>query len=153
MGVLEISALRIKMLLLAKGWSQAELARRIGIAQQSVQRWVCGISSPTAANLDKLSDVTGFPQYWFFLPLNEENKDRAQGILKITPTQKELLQTFEAFPEEEQQQMLKDMKEKKETMDRIVAKWLAAQQKVPRQDYQYLQDEVHHEHGPFTNGF
>lgn len=38
-------------------------------------------------------------------------------------------------------------------MDRIVAKWLAAQQKVPRQDYQYLQDEVHHEHGPFTNGF
>lgn len=74
MGVLEISALRIKMLLLAKGWSQAELARRIGIAQQSVQRWVCGISSPTAANLDKLSEVTGLPQYWFFLPLNEEKK-------------------------------------------------------------------------------
>lgn len=82
MGVLEISALRIKMLLLAKGWSQAGLARRIGIAQQSVQRWVCGISSPTAANLDKLSEVTGLPQYWFFLPLNEEKKDRAQDILK-----------------------------------------------------------------------
>lgn len=129
MGVLEISA-RIKMLLLTKGWSQAELARKIGIAQQSVQRWVCGISSPTAANLDKLPEVTGFPQYWFFLPLNEEKKDGAQGILKITPRQKELLQTFDAFPEEDQQQMLKDMKEKKEAMDRIVARWLEAQQKV-----------------------
>jgi len=153
MGVLEISALRIKMLLLAKGWSQAGLARRIGIAQQSVQRWVCGISSPTAANLDKLSEVTGLPQYWFFLPLNEEKKDRAQDILKITPNQKELLQTFEAFPEEDQQQMLKDMKEKKEAMDRIVARWLAAQQKVNQAEYQHLQNEVHHEHSPFTDGF
>ncbi|HCB7515887.1 TPA: Cro/Cl family transcriptional regulator [Escherichia coli] len=51
-------------------------------------------------------------------------------MLKITPRQKELLQTFDAFPEEDQQQMLKDMKEKKETMDRIVARWLEAQQKV-----------------------
>lgn len=64
--------LELGSFLLVTGWSQAELARRIGITQQSVQRWVCGISSPTAANLDKLSEATGYPQYWFFLPLNEE---------------------------------------------------------------------------------
>ncbi|HGF4676480.1 TPA: XRE family transcriptional regulator, partial [Escherichia coli] len=40
--------------------------------------------------------------------------------------QKELLQTFEAFPEEDQEQMLQEMKDKKELMDRTIERWLAA---------------------------
>ncbi|CAH3507039.1 hypothetical protein AI2711V1_2406 [Raoultella ornithinolytica] len=41
--------------------------------------------------------------------------------------QLDLLKTFNAFPEEDQQQMLSEMKVRKETMDKTVARWLAAQ--------------------------
>lgn len=127
MTTLEITTYRIKLVLEKTGLKQAELARRIGVAQQSVQKWVHGITSPSTANLDKLSEVTGFPPYWFMLPPNEEEQVVVPDTMKIGPRQRELLQTFGAFPEEDQEQMLKDMKDKKESMDRTVARWLAAQ--------------------------
>ncbi|WP_230905829.1 helix-turn-helix domain-containing protein, partial [Escherichia coli] len=127
MTTLEITTYRIKLVLEKTGLKQAELARRIGVAQQSVQKWVHGITSPSTANLDKLSEVTGFPPYWFMLPPSEEEQVVVPDTMKIGPRQRELLQTFGAFPEEDQEQMLKDMKDKKESMDRTVARWLAAQ--------------------------
>lgn len=127
MTTLEITTYRIKLVLEKTGLKQAELARRIGVAQQSVQKWVHGITSPSTANLDKLSEVTGFPPYWFMLPPNDEEQVVVPDTMKIGPRQRELLQTFGAFPEEDQEQMLKDMKDKKESMDRTVARWLAAQ--------------------------
>nr|WP_148717651.1 helix-turn-helix domain-containing protein [Escherichia coli] len=127
MTTLEITTYRIKLVLEKTGLKQAELARRIGVAQQSVQKWVHGITSPSTANLDKLSEVTGFPPYWFMLPPSEEEQVVVPDTMKIGPRQRELLQTFGAFPEEDQEQMLKDMKDKKESMDRTVERWLAAQ--------------------------
>ena len=127
MTTLEITTYRIKLVLEKTGLKQAELARRIGVAQQSVQKWVHGITSPSTANLDKLSEVTGFPPYWFMLPPSEEEQVVVPDTMKIGPRQRELLQTFGAFPEEDQEQMLKDMKDKKESMDSTVARWLAAQ--------------------------
>ncbi|EAQ6132269.1 helix-turn-helix domain-containing protein [Salmonella enterica] len=127
MTTLEITTYRIKLVLEKTGLKQAELARRIGVAQQSVQKWVHGITSPSTANLDKLSEVTGFPPYWFMLPPSEEEQVVVPDTMRIGPRQRELLQTFGAFPEEDQEQMLKDMKDKKESMDRTVARWLAAQ--------------------------
>ncbi|EEW0858700.1 helix-turn-helix domain-containing protein [Escherichia coli] len=127
MTTLEITTYRIKLVLEKTGLKQAELARRIGVAQQSVQKWVHGITSPSTANLDKLSEVTGYPPYWFMLPPNEEEQVVVPDTMKIGPRQMELLQTFGAFPEEDQEKMLKDMKDKKESMDRTVARWLAAQ--------------------------
>ena len=127
MTTLEITTYRIKLVLEKTGLKQAELARRIGVAQQSVQKWVHGITSPSTANLDKLSEVTGYPPYWFMLPPNEEEQVVVPDTMKIDPRQMELLQTFGAFPEEDQEKMLKDMKDKKESMDRTVARWLAAQ--------------------------
>lgn len=113
MTTLEITTYRIKLVLEKTGLKQAELARRIGVAQQSVQKWVHGITSPSTANLDKLSEVTGFPPYWFMLPPSEEEQVVVPDTMKIGPRQRELLQTFGAFPEEDQEQMLKDMKDKK----------------------------------------
>ena len=127
MTTLEITTYRLKLVLEKSGLKQAELARRIGVAQQSVQKWVHGITSPSTANLDKLSEVTGYPPYWFMLPPNEEEQVVVPDTMKIGPRQMELLQTFGAFPEEDQEKMLKDMKDKKESMDRTVARWLAAQ--------------------------
>ncbi len=113
MTTLEITTYRIKLVLEKTGLKQAELARRIGVAQQSVQKWVHGITSPSMANLDKLSEVTGFPPYWFMLPPSEDEQIVVPDTMKIGPKQRELLQTFGAFPEEEQGQMLQEMKDKK----------------------------------------
>lgn len=118
---------RIKQLLQETGWSQAELGRRLGISQQSIQKWVHGITSPTAANLDKLSEVTGHPPYWFMLPPEDEDQVITPDSMRLGHMQLDLLKTFNAFPEEDQQQMLSEMKERKESMDKTVARWLAAQ--------------------------
>lgn len=126
MTTLEITTYRIKLVLEKTGLKQAELARRIGVAQQSVQKWVHGITSPSMANLDKLSEVTGFPPYWFMLPPSEDEQIVVPDTMKISPKQRELLQTFGAFPEEEQGQMLQEMKDKKELMERTIERWLAA---------------------------
>lgn len=127
MTALEVSMYRISRLLSETGWSQAELARRIGVTQQTVQQWVSGRATPKPASLDKLVEVTGHPLYWFMLPPEEGDQVVVPDTIKIGPRQQELLQTFGAFPEQDQEQMLQEMKEKKESMERTVARWLAAQ--------------------------
>lgn len=39
------------------GMTQTELAQKVGVEQSSVARWERGATSPTAANLMKLSQV------------------------------------------------------------------------------------------------
>ncbi|AHG13696.1 putative regulatory protein [Escherichia coli O145:H28 str. RM12761] len=38
-----------------------------------------------------------------------------------------MIQTFRAFPKEDKEKMLKEMKEKKESIEETVARWLEAQ--------------------------
>lgn len=45
----------------------------------------------------------------------------------LTDNQLELLQIFSAFPEDEQRQIINELKEKKESMEDLVARWIAAQ--------------------------
>ncbi|WP_392738297.1 helix-turn-helix domain-containing protein [Serratia ureilytica] len=127
MKAIEISMYRISRLLREEGWSQAELARKIGVAQQTVQQWVHGKATPKPASIDKLVEVTGHPAHWFMLPPDEGDQIVTPDSMKIGPIQRDLLQTFNAFPKEDQEQMLKEMKDKKESMDKTVARWLAAQ--------------------------
>lgn len=117
---------RIKLVMKETGLSQAELARRIGVAQQTVQKWVHGISSPTTTNMDKLSDVTGRPPYWFMLPPDEGDQVVTPDTMKIGPKQRELLQTFNAFPEENQEKILREMKEERERKEKEVELWIKA---------------------------
>lgn len=127
MKAIDISMYRISRLLKDTGWSQAELARRIGVTQQTVQQWVHGRSSPKPASIDKLVEVTGHPAHWFMLPPTEGDQITTPDTMKIGPMERDLLQTFNAFPKEDREQMLREMKEKKETMDKTVARWLEAQ--------------------------
>jgi transcriptional regulator with XRE-family HTH domain len=127
MKAIEISMYRLSLLLKETGWSQAELARRVGVTQQTVQQWVNGKSTPKPTSIDKLVEVTGHPPYWFMLPPDEGDQVVTPDAMKLGPMQLDLLKTFNAFPEEDQQQMLSEMKERKETMDKTVARWLAAQ--------------------------
>ncbi|MGK8935570.1 helix-turn-helix domain-containing protein [Pluralibacter gergoviae] len=126
MKAMEISMYRISRLLTEKGWSQAELARRVGVAQQTVQQWVHGKATPKPSSLDKLVEVTGYPVHWFMLPPDDDQLS-APVPVKMSNTERELLLTFGAFPEEDQMQMLQEMKDKKESMDKTVERWLAAQ--------------------------
>ncbi len=127
MKTLDISAYRIKRLLSETGWSQAELGKKVGVSQQTVQRWATGKVSPNPDNFDSLSEVTGYAPYWFMLPPDEGDQVVTPDTMKLGPMQLDLLKTFNAFPEEDQQQMLYEMKERKETMDKTVARWIAAQ--------------------------
>lgn len=127
MKAIEISMYRLSRLLKETGWSQTELARRVGVTQQTVQQWVNGKSTPKPTSIDKLVEVTGHPPYWFMLPPDEGDQVVTPDTMKLGPMQLDLLKTFNAFPEEDQQQMLYEMKERKETMDKTVARWLAAQ--------------------------
>ncbi len=45
----------------------------------------------------------------------------------IEPIERDLIQTFRAFPKEDKEKMLKEMKEKKESIEETVARWLEAQ--------------------------
>ncbi|EIC4353504.1 helix-turn-helix domain-containing protein [Salmonella enterica] len=129
MTMLDIITYRIKKVLTDEGWSQSELARRIGISQQTVQKWVSGITSPTTSNMDKLSEITGYPIYWFMLPPEGDDQVVTPDSMKIGTIQQDLLRTFNAFPEEEQESMLKEMKMKKEEMEKTIERWLNAKKR------------------------
>lgn len=63
----DISSTRVNQVLEERGWSQSELARRIGVSPQSVQFWVSGKTAPRGSNLSMLSSISGYPEHWFFM--------------------------------------------------------------------------------------
>ncbi|HCM62076.1 MAG TPA: XRE family transcriptional regulator [Morganella sp. (in: Bacteria)] len=127
MKTIDITTYRINRLLKENGWSQSDLAKKLGVTQQTIQKWVRGKASPSMDNIDKLVELTDLPSHWFMLPPDEGDQVVTPDSIKIGPTQLDLLKTFNAFPEEDQAQMLQEMKEKKESMDKTVERWLAAQ--------------------------
>lgn len=52
-----MTADKIKALREGKGWSQAELARRLGITRNGVNSWEQGLSMPSPASLVDLAGV------------------------------------------------------------------------------------------------
>ncbi|XYQ53281.1 helix-turn-helix domain-containing protein [Pectobacterium carotovorum] len=65
------SAQRVSQILDENGWSQSELARRLGISPQSVQYWVSGKTSPRGKSLSALSSLTGYPEHWFLMDFTD----------------------------------------------------------------------------------
>ncbi|HAT1513777.1 TPA: helix-turn-helix transcriptional regulator [Morganella morganii] len=63
----ETSAARISQVLVENGWSQSDLARRIGVKPQSVQFWVSGKTAPSGTNLSALASISGYPEHWFLM--------------------------------------------------------------------------------------
>ena len=41
------------------GWSQEELANRLGVSRQAVSKWECGKSDPSTSNLIALAALFG----------------------------------------------------------------------------------------------
>ncbi|MEJ9962468.1 helix-turn-helix transcriptional regulator [Escherichia albertii] len=57
----------------------------------------------------------------------EMKQSESELPFNIEPIERDLIQTFRAFPKEDKEKMLKEMKEKKESIEETVARWLEAQ--------------------------
>ncbi|OSN05943.1 hypothetical protein AU512_12845 [Lonsdalea iberica] len=68
------TASRIAQLLTEKGWNQSILARKLKISPQAVQGWVSGKTAPRGAHLEKLSQVSGYPEHWFFMSREDDER-------------------------------------------------------------------------------
>jgi transcriptional regulator with XRE-family HTH domain len=56
---------RLKHILLEKGWSQRELAKRAGVSKNYVQTLISGQTArPSAEKLDKIAKTAGFSYDW-----------------------------------------------------------------------------------------
>ncbi len=80
---------RINELLKIKGWTQAELAGRLGVSAQAVQYWTTGATSPRGKRLRQLSELSGYPQSWFLgegdtpsttFPAVQTTQDRPESV-------------------------------------------------------------------------
>jgi transcriptional regulator with XRE-family HTH domain len=63
--------IRIKQARVAKGWTQTELARALGVQRSSVVRWETGIS--VARNIPKVAALLGQSPEWFLEHADEVN--------------------------------------------------------------------------------
>ncbi|WP_145561120.1 helix-turn-helix domain-containing protein [Yersinia mollaretii] len=119
----EISRFRIAKLLQDKGWGQSDLAQKIGVKAQTVQQWVSGKSTPKPANLDKLSEVTGFPVYWFLMD-KDVNEDLEpiirREIIGLTTRQRILLERFEQLADIDADEIIEIIEVQKRYNDKLL---------------------------------
>lgn len=73
---------RLRKLRKGKGFSQEELADRLGISRQAVSKWESGQSNPDTNNLIMLSEVYGI-SLDFLLKENEEKAEVVDGTKEI----------------------------------------------------------------------
>lgn len=60
--------------------TQSQLASNLGVHESTIKNWENGKTSPRSDQLKKISDLTGVPMDYIFLPdtlLNVENKERS----------------------------------------------------------------------------
>ena len=58
-----------------KGWSQTELAEKLGVSRAAVQKWEAGKTDIRVSYLKQIADLTGFELNDFILP-----KEYANGV-------------------------------------------------------------------------
>lgn len=61
-----ILATNIKVARAGKGWTQRELAAKLGTDQLAVSRWERGENSPSDSNLMRLCEALGQTVAWFY---------------------------------------------------------------------------------------
>lgn len=79
-----MTAERIKALREARGWTQAELARRMNITRNGVNSWEQGLSMPSPACLVDLSKVFSVSTDYLLGVERLETRSMSQGWMKRT---------------------------------------------------------------------
>lgn len=49
--------------------TQTDLANKLGVCKDTVKNWEMGRTSPTSAQLQRISEITGIPMSFIFLPI------------------------------------------------------------------------------------
>jgi transcriptional regulator with XRE-family HTH domain len=70
----EVSARRIRLLRLARGWSQAELADRVGLSTTAIQALEAGKKSPTLRTLDAIAHALTVEPWTLLTPLPDDGE-------------------------------------------------------------------------------
>ena len=71
-----------------RGWSQAELARRLGTSQSAIARWERGFVSPTVKTLDRIVRACDLRAEVTFVDEREVDRDQLRERLAWTPAQR-----------------------------------------------------------------
>ncbi|EIM0318295.1 helix-turn-helix domain-containing protein, partial [Salmonella enterica] len=118
--------------------SQSELARRMNVTPQAVQRWCNGLGEPRKSVLEKLAKVTNMPAHWFYIPYDQgdergsytsisfghvdELADSRKQML-LSPDEEQLINIYRDLPGEERKNMLRvfgiRLKEINDFIDRL----------------------------------
>lgn len=53
---------------IAKGWTQADLAERVGTKQANISRIECGVGNPTLSLLEKIFNILEVHHEWWIAP-------------------------------------------------------------------------------------
>jgi len=104
-----VFAKRIHQVMEEKGWSMADLARRVMLSHTSVRKWANGAAAASGERLKRLSAVTGRPEYWFFMEPGSEGDDGEE--LPASPRvlderEETLLSLFNQLPEAEKLRLI-----------------------------------------------
>jgi transcriptional regulator with XRE-family HTH domain len=77
-----------------RGWSQRELARRMGVTHATLQSWESAKSTADTKNVEKIADVFGIESWELMKFLGEEVIDRSSNLRQV-------LDIIEVIPNED----------------------------------------------------
>ncbi len=103
---------RLQLIQDQTGWNLSEIARRVTVSPQAVQQWAKGETTPRGERLKRLAAVTGKPEHWFFMPIDEnEPEESVSEILAssrdaLDDKEKALLALFNQMPEAEKNRLI-----------------------------------------------
>lgn len=80
-----------------RGWEQADLAKRMGVTQQSVSRWEKGDSRPRQDDLSRLVDLFSGDRYVWFTKAGYEFEEPDTALAPYLPLQNLSAENFELF--------------------------------------------------------
>jgi transcriptional regulator with XRE-family HTH domain len=74
---------RIRMSRALAGFNQTELAKRVGVTFQSIQKYERGTNRVSASRLQEIADVLGVPVSWFFEGMGETTPPGEPPVLSL----------------------------------------------------------------------
>ena len=80
-----------------RGWDQIDLAKRMGVTQQTVSRWEKGDSRPKQSDLSKLVDLFSGENYQWFAKAGYDFDEPDTSLSPYLPVHNVSAETFELF--------------------------------------------------------
>ena len=105
----QIFAYRFNQAIADHGWNLSDLARRVGVTPQAVQKWAKGASIPRGKKLKLLAEVTGKPEHWYFMTPDTDDPELVAKLgipKKLDVTEEALLAIFDQLPEAEKLRLI-----------------------------------------------